>query len=52
MKGINETLNPEFVDVSNYSPLDKVYIKQLERLEMLLIEIRDSLKKPAQKKRK
>ena len=43
MFGINTKRFKEFIDISNYSPLHKVYLKQMERQEHVLTEIRDKL---------
>ena len=45
MEGINQEQFPEFIDISNYSAIYKVFAKQLERQEQVLIEIRDELQK-------
>ncbi len=43
MEGINQEQFPEFIDISNYKSIYKVFAKQLERHEQILIEIRDAL---------
>lgn len=43
MFGINTNLFKGFIDISNYSQIHKVYLKQLERNEEVLTEIRDEL---------
>lgn len=43
MFGINTKRFAEFINISNYSPLHKVYLKQMERQERVLTEIRDEL---------
>jgi hypothetical protein len=43
MEGINQEQFPEFIDISNYSAIYKVFAKQLERNEQILVEIRDAL---------
>lgn len=43
MEGINQEQFPGFIDISNYSAFYKVFAKQLERNEQVLIEIKDAL---------
>lgn len=43
MGEINQVQFPDFIDISNYSPLHKVFVKQLERQEQILTDIRDLL---------
>lgn len=43
MKKHNQDSSPEFIDLSCYPAQYKVFAKQLERQEQLLIEIRDAI---------
>ncbi|MCK4826727.1 hypothetical protein KA005_63915, partial [bacterium] len=43
MSGINSEQFPEFIDISNYPRIYRVFAKQLERNEQVLTEIRDAL---------
>ena len=43
MEKYNQDNSPEFIDLSCYPAQYKVFAKQLERQEQLLIEIRDAI---------
>ena len=43
MFGINTKLFKGFIDISNYTLIHRVYLKQMERQEEVLTEIRDEL---------
>ena len=43
MFGINTKLFKGFIDISNYTQIHRVYLKQMERQEEVLTEIRDEL---------
>lgn len=43
MFGINTKLFKGFIDISNYTLIHRVYLKQMERQEEVLTEIRNEL---------
>lgn len=44
MPGVNQDAYPGYIDISQYPGQYKVFAKQLERQEELLVEIRDELR--------
>lgn len=43
MPGVNQNTYPEFIDITNYPGIYRVLLKQMERQEETLTEIRDAL---------
>ena len=51
MEKYNQNQFPEYIDISDYPAHYKVFAKQLERQEQLLIEIRDAILSQNKQKR-